>query len=263
MATRIVVCGARGRMGRTIAQLAKASQDFEIIGGIDRATEDDSVSDDYPSIVLPENAAKLIGSADVIIDFSAPAALHSLLDQNADAFKGKALVVGTTGLTADDDVRLNEAARESAVLVAANFSIGVNLLLALAEQAAKTLGPQDYDVEIIEAHHRNKVDAPSGTALALGRAVAAGREIELQSVRRDSRSGNTGKRPDAEIGFHAIRGGDIVGEHSVLFIGRRERIELSHIAGERSLFADGALRAALWISGKTPGRYTMRQVLGL
>ncbi len=263
MPTRIVVCGARGRMGRTIAQLAESSSDIEIAGGIDRAAQDDSVSDEYPSIVLPENASSLIASADVIIDFSAPEALHALLDENADAFKGKALVVGTTGLTADDDARLNEAAKASAVLVAANFSIGVNLLLALAEQAARALAPADYDVEIIEAHHRNKVDAPSGTALALGRAVAEGREVDLQSVRRDSRSGNTGKRPDAEIGFHAIRGGDIVGEHSVMFIGRRERIELSHVASDRALFADGALRAARWMAGKAPGRYTMRQVLGL
>jgi 4-hydroxy-tetrahydrodipicolinate reductase len=263
MPTRIVVCGARGRMGRTIAQLAQPLPDIEVIGGIDRATEDDSAGDIYPSIVVPEDAADLIRRADVVVDFSAPDALRSLLDRNADGFAGKALVVGTTGLTSEADARLDEAAKASAVLVAANFSIGVNLLLALAEQAARALAPADYDVEIIEAHHRNKVDAPSGTALALGRAVATGRDADLQQVRRDGRSGNTGRRPDSEIGFHAIRGGDIVGEHSVLFIGRRERIELAHIASERALFADGALAAARWITGKTPGRYSMRQVLGL
>lgn len=150
-----------------------------------------------------------------------------------------------------------------AVLQAANFSIGVNLLLRLAEEAARTLPAEGYDVEIVETHHRRKADAPSGTALALGRAVAAGREARLEELRRDGRSGVTGERAVGEIGMHALRGGDVVGEHQVLFIGARERIELTHAAGDRALFADGALLAARWIAGKQPGRYQMREVLGL
>jgi 4-hydroxy-tetrahydrodipicolinate reductase len=148
------------------------------------------------------------------------------------------------------------------VLTAANFSVGVNVLLSLVATAAAALGPE-YEVEIVEAHHRRKEDAPSGTALALGRAVAGARGVELDAVRRDGRSGRPGARPAGEIGFHALRGGSIVGEHQVWLIGEMDRLELVHRAADRALFAEGALRAAAWLAGRAPGRYSMRDVLGL
>jgi 4-hydroxy-tetrahydrodipicolinate reductase len=181
---------------------------------------------------------------------------------HGDTLAGKALVVGTTGLGDGERGMMETAARRTAVLQAANFSVGVNLLVALAERAAQVLG-DDYDVEIVEAHHRRKVDAPSGTALALGEAVARGRGVELEDVRIDGRSGRPGERPRGQVAFHALRGGDIVGEHRVMLIGERERIELAHVAQDRALFAEGALRAAKWIAGKPAGSYTMKDVLGL
>ena len=217
----------------------------------------------YPRLESPDGADELIREADVVLDVSAPPFLAGVLDAHGDALAGRALVVGTTGL--DDALvqRLDALAERSAVLVAANFSIGVNLLLALVEEAARRLPAKRYDVEIVEAHHRGKVDAPSGTALALGRAVATGRGKELEPLRRDGRSGHTGERATGEVAFHAIRGGGVAGDHRVYFLGARERLELAHSAADRSLFAEGALVAARWIAGRAAGRYTMRQVLGL
>ncbi|HEX6065976.1 MAG TPA: 4-hydroxy-tetrahydrodipicolinate reductase, partial [Longimicrobiales bacterium] len=203
---------------------------------------------------------ELINGCDVIIDFSAVEGLQNLLQRD---LHGKALVVGTTGLTQEVNARLDAAAKTSPVLVAANFSVGVNLLLGLVEAAARVLAAEQYDVEIVEAHHSRKVDAPSGTALALGQAIAKARGVELDKIRKDSRSGQVGARSRGEIGFHAMRGGDIVGEHRVHFIGGHERIEIAHSAQDRGLFAEGALRAAGWIAGKPPGRYSMKDVLGL
>jgi 4-hydroxy-tetrahydrodipicolinate reductase len=245
MPTKIVISGASGRMGQTLATLIAADTRFALVGGID---EDHPASDD------------VIARSDVIIDFSAVAGLQSLLQRN---IAGKALVVGTTGLTADVKQQLQAAAGRCAVLVAANFSVGVNLLLGLVEAAARVLDPEQYDVEIVEAHHSRKVDAPSGTALALGQAIAQARGTPLEQQRKDGRSGQVGARTKGEIGFHALRGGDIVGEHSVHFIGAHERIEIAHSAQDRGLFAEGALRAAAWIVGKPPGNYTMKDVLGL
>jgi 4-hydroxy-tetrahydrodipicolinate reductase len=184
-------------------------------------------------------------------------------ERHAAALDGRALVVGTTGLDDDTVKQLDALARRTAVLVAANFSVGVNLLLGLAEQAARVLPAATYDVEIVETHHGRKLDAPSGTALALGEAVARGRSVELAGVRRDGRSGTTGERPRGEIAFHALRGGSVAGEHHLHFLGQRERIELAHHAEDRALFAEGALVAARWITGRAPGRYTMGDVLGL
>jgi 4-hydroxy-tetrahydrodipicolinate reductase len=209
-----------------------------------------------------DNCDHVIGNADVIIDFSTPAALSTLLENGHDAMRGKALVVGTTGLTSEIDSKLDELARSTAVLTAANFSIGVNLLIDLVRRAAAVLDAR-FDIEIVEAHHRNKIDAPSGTALALGRAAAEGRHVNLDDVRTDGRSGDTGKRTEGGIAFHALRGGSVVGEHHVHFLGDVERVELSHIATDRVLFANGALAAAQWLSARPPGRYTMRDVLGL
>ncbi len=263
--TAIAVNGAAGRMGRTIAALARERSDLVVVGGIDRTPLSDAEADaaGYPRIVATADAASVLRSADVVLYFSSPAGLAALLDLPEAPLAGKALVVGTTGLGKDELGRVAAAEEHMAVLQAANFSVGVNLLLKLAEEAARALPPERYDVEIVETHHRRKSDAPSGTALALGRAVAAGRGTTLEDVRRDGRSGQTGQRPAGEIAFHALRGGGVAGEHSVLFIGERERIELGHAAADRSLFAEGALEAARWIAGKAPGRYSMVQVLGL
>ncbi len=263
--TAIAVNGAAGRMGRTIAALARERSDLVVVGGIDRTPLSDAEADaaGYPRIVAAADAASVLRSADVVLDFSSPAGLAALLDLPEAPLAGKALVIGTTGLGKDELGRVAAAEEHMAVLQAANFSVGVNLLLKLAEEAARALPPDRYDVEIVETHHRRKADAPSGTALALGRAVAAGRGTTLENVRRDGRSGQTGQRPAGEIAFHALRGGGVPGEHSVHFIGERERIELGHAAADRSLFAEGALEAARWIAGKQPGRYSMAQVLGL
>lgn len=262
MAVRIVVSGATGRMGSQLGRLAHEADDLELVGGIAPDTSAKG-SPPYPGIVPAEAAGELIGGCDVLIDFSAPAHLRTILETHGAALDGRALVIGTTGL--DDDLRraIDVRAARSPVLVAANFSIGVNVLLELARQAARVLGGERFDVEITESHHRHKADAPSGTALALGRAVAEGRGVELEPVRRDGRSGVSGERPRGEIGFHALRGGEIVGEHEVAFIGANERVTLGHIASDRALFAEGALRAARWIAGRAPGSYTMRDVIGL
>ena len=258
---RIVLSGATGRMGQTLAGLIADDDSLSLAGGIGRMPEREC---DIGCVLVetPETAGPWIRESDVVIDFSAPELLRRLLEMHGDALAGSAIVVGTTGLTSDEQAMLRRQAERSAVLQAANFSVGVNLLLALAEEAATVLG-DDYDVEIVEAHHRRKVDAPSGTALALGEAVARGRGVALADVGVNGRSGHAGARPRGEIGFHAVRGGDIVGEHRVMLIGDRERIELGHVAQDRALFAEGALRAARWIAGKEPGMYTMRDVLGL
>ena len=261
MAVRIVVAGATGRMGAQLGRLARESAELELAGGIapDAATE----GSPYPTIVAAADAASLLSQCDVLVDFSAPDHLRSILDRHADALTGRAIVIGTTGLDDATQRTIDDAATRSAVLVAANFSVGVNLLLELARQAARVLGPDAFDVEIVEAHHRHKADAPSGTALALGRAVAEGRAVRLDDVRRDGRSGIGGERERGEIAFHALRGGEIVGEHEVAFIGANERVTLAHVASDRALFAAGALRAAQWIAGRPAGSYTMRDVLGL
>lgn len=260
MALRLVISGATGRMGETLQRLITDDPQLELLGGLDR---DDAGAGSHGSRVVGlADAAEVLREADVLIDFSAPEFLARLLREQRDLLRGKAVLVGTTGLGADERRLLEEVSATSPVLVAANFSVGVNVLLVLAEQAARVLGPE-YDVEVVEAHHRRKVDAPSGTANALGEAVARGREVALDSVRRDGRSGRPGARPSGEIGFHAVRGGGVIGEHDVMFIGEMDRLTLSHHADDRSLFAAGALRAARWLDGRSPGRYTMRDVLGL
>lgn len=247
-------------MGRAIAELAAPDPTFQVIGGLDH---DDAVRDGsgpFPLFAIAD-AGPILGEADVVIDFSAPVFLTDLVSRHADALAAKALVIGTTGLDEGARAQLDRAAARTAVLTAANFSVGVNLLLALTEQVASVLD-SEFDVEIVEAHHRRKEDAPSGTALALGEAVAAGRKVDLTATRRDGRSGRPGPRPDGEIAFHSLRGGDVIGDHEVHFIGGLERITLAHRAADRRLFAAGALRAAGWLPGHEPGRYTMRDVLG-
>jgi 4-hydroxy-tetrahydrodipicolinate reductase len=261
---RLVVSGATGRMGRALGALIRADDGLELIGGIGRSSYELgwATTAGFPAIEAPEEAEWLLRECGVIIDFSSPELFRRLVESQRRHLSNCALVVGTTGLERSDLDTLRELARESPVLPAPNFSVGVNLLVALAEDAARVLD-DEYDVEIVEAHHRRKVDAPSGTALQLGAAVASGRDRSLADLRRDGRSGAGGERPVGEVGFHAVRGGDIIGEHRVMFIGERERVELGHVAATRELFADGALRAARWLAGRPAGLYTMRNVLGL
>jgi 4-hydroxy-tetrahydrodipicolinate reductase len=251
-------------MGGAIAARIAASDDLALIGGTASAARDVAVpGGGHLTTTSPAGAAELLGRADVVIDVSSAGALRDTIAAAGGALSGKALVVGTTGLDAETEALLGGLEKHVAVLVAANFSIGVNLLLGLVEQAARVLDAARFDAEIVDVHHGRKTDAPSGTALALGRALARGRGDELETRRRDGRSGDTGARPPGEIGFHAVRGGGVIGEHRVLFLGQNERIELAHAASDRTLFADGALAAARWLAGRAPGRYTMTQVLGL
>jgi 4-hydroxy-tetrahydrodipicolinate reductase len=251
-------------MGRALARLLAGSDDMRIVGGIARGHPGASPGAvGYPELVDPARAGALIRRSAVVIDFSAPAQLGVLLERHGDALSGRALVVGTTGLDASEESALDRVAATAAVLSSPNFSVGVNVLLGLVERAARVLPPDRYDVEIVEAHHAGKEDAPSGTALALGRAVAEGRGATLEDVRRDGRTGRTGARPRGEIGFHAVRGGGVVGEHAVRFLGALEELVVEHRARSRDLFAEGAVMAARWLAGREPGRYTMARVLGL
>ncbi|HEX6694259.1 MAG TPA: 4-hydroxy-tetrahydrodipicolinate reductase [Longimicrobiales bacterium] len=256
--TRIVISGITGRMGAALLRALPDAAGLQLTGGI---AGHDPGGLPCP-VVTPDKAETVLRNADVVVDFSTPSAVSGLITENAAAFAGKGIVIGTTGLGAEHEKAIDAIARDAAVLTAANFSIGVTLLLDLVRRAARVL-TDGYDIEIVEAHHRNKVDAPSGTALALARAAAASRSVELDEVRIDGRTGNTGKRPDGAIALHALRGGAVVGEHHVHFLGDAERIELAHVASDRILFAQGALHAARWIRGQAPGRYSMNDVLGL
>ena len=241
--TAIGIYGSAGRMGRAIAECA-VDAGASLAGGADAG----------------DDAVPLARRADVLVDFSAPSALAGHL--HAARVTGTPIVVGTTGLSTTHHASIDAAAAEVAVLQTGNTSLGVTLLGILVREAAARLGP-DWDIEIAEMHHRHKVDAPSGTALLLGEAAAAGRGTALGEVRVDSRVGLTGARSEGTIGFASLRGGSVIGDHKVVFAGEGERIELSHLAQDRSIFARGAVRAALWLAGRTAGRYRMGDVLGL
>jgi 4-hydroxy-tetrahydrodipicolinate reductase len=255
-----VVSGASGRMGQAVAVLAAENPAVEIVGGIGRAETQQAQG--YPRVVSPASADGMLRRAGAIIDFSAPPLLRDLLERQRAALAGLAIVIGTTGLEPADHALVREVATHSPVLLAANFSVGVNLLVALVEQAARALPLADFDAEIVEMHHRLKADAPSGTALELLAAIGRGRGAPSAPQRADGRSGHTGARSRGEVGLHALRGGDVAGEHRVVFFGSRERLELSHAVSDRAVFAEGALRAAQWLAGRAPGSYTMQDVLG-
>lgn len=257
---KIAVAGCRGRMGSLVVReiLSGAWDGAELAGG--SVAPGESLDGDF---FLTHDPAALMDRADVLIDFTTPEATRRHVWLAAKS--RKPCVIGTTGLTPADEKEIADAAREAPVLYAPNMSAGVTLLSALVERAAAALGP-GWDIEIFEAHHRAKIDAPSGTALALGRAAARGRapaDIKAPEPFTLARSGATGPRRREEIGFSVARGGDVVGDHTVFFYGAGERIELTHRATDRALFARGALRAALWLSGKPAGLYSMRDVLGL
>jgi 4-hydroxy-tetrahydrodipicolinate reductase len=249
----IAIAGALGRMGRAVAASAAGRADLRVQACFDRP---DAVA---PDLVSRDTA---LAGARVVVDFSSAAASLELAQVCADR-GGPALVIGSTGWTPAEEAALEQAAARVAVVRAGNFSLGVNLLMGLVRQAARSLPARDYDIEILEAHHRRKVDAPSGTALMLGEAAAQGRGVALDAVSERGRDGLTGARKEGAIGFAVIRGGGVVGEHSVLFAAEDEIVTLSHSARDRGLFARGALEAALWVADRPPGLYDMQDVLGL
>ncbi len=254
---RIGVSGALGRMGRAVASVARSDKGA-ILGPLADRPEQAGQTVDGATLVGLDD---LVAGSDVIVDFSSPAATLALT-QACVACSGPALVIGTTGLSADDLARLDEACQRIPIVRSGNFSLGVNLLIGLVEQAARALQAGDWDIEIFEAHHRRKVDAPSGTAQMLGEAAARGRQVSLADVAVRARDGVTGARQDGSIGFSVARGGGIIGEHSVSFAAEEEIITLAHSARDRGLFARGAVAAALWAAHRPPGLYDMMDVLG-
>ena len=264
---KIGVVGATGRMGRMVIKQVHETAGCELVGAVNRPTAAELGHDvgvlagvGALGVKLGNDAAALFKAAEVVIDFTVPAATLAHLKLAAE--HNCNMVIGTTGLTAEHDGAFAAAAQKVAIMQAPNMSAGVVLLTALAEQVARTLG-EEYDIEVLEMHHRHKIDAPSGTALALGAAAAKGRGIDLKAQAIRARDGHTGARPPGAIGFATLRGGDVVGDHSVILATDGERIELTHKAQSRVIYAAGAVRAALWLAGKQPGRYTMRDVLGI
>jgi 4-hydroxy-tetrahydrodipicolinate reductase len=257
MAMRIGIAGITGRMGQLLAEEVKTAG-AELVGGIGRSGSVTRVPANLPSFA---DIIALAGASDVVVDFTNAATARSHAAALATA--GKAWVLGTSGLSDTDEAAVAEAARRIPVVYAANFSAGVNLVLALAERMGAALPADSYDAEIVEMHHRQKVDAPSGTAVGMGRAVAKGRGVALADVMESGRHGHTGARKTGAIGFAALRGGQVVGEHTLIFASGTEHIALTHRAFDRRAFATGAVRAALWVAGRQPGLYSMMDVLGM
>ncbi len=264
---RLAVIGAAGRMGQTLVRTIKEvpgccvggaiempgsialGQDVGLLAGVGKLT-----------VPITDDLAAIADQIDGIVDFSTPNASLQVAALAAKA--GLVHVIGTTGFTADDETRIAAFAKKARIMKAGNMSLGVNLLAALTRKVAAALD-EDFDIEIVEMHHRHKVDAPSGTALMFGQAAAAGRGIDLKTHSIRARDGHTGARARGSIGFATLRGGTVVGEHTVIFAGENERIEITHKAADRGIFARGAVKAALWAHGKPPGLYSMADVLGL
>jgi 4-hydroxy-tetrahydrodipicolinate reductase len=269
MTLNIAIAGVAGRMGGALVRAAGQSlHDLRVVGGTERAGSaalgadlGAMASTRTVGVTATADVATAAANADVWIDFTAPDASLAALDALANT-KVRAAIVGTTGLTPEQEARIAAHAKRIAIVRSNNFSLGVNLLAALVREAAAKL-QAGWDIEIVETHHRRKVDAPSGTALLLGEAAAEGRGEPLSELRLPAREGITGARPDGAIGFAALRGGGVVGDHSVIFAAEREVITLSHEALDRAVFADGALAAAAWAAGKPAGLYSMADVLGL
>jgi 4-hydroxy-tetrahydrodipicolinate reductase len=264
---RLVVAGAAGRMGRMLVQAIHANEELVLAGALERKGSP-ALGQDIGTlaglgplgITITDDPLSALAHADGVIDFTAP---QATLELAAIAAQARIVhVIGTTGLSAEDLKAIDAAGRHAVIIRSGNMSLGVNLLAGLVRRTAKALGIE-YDIEIVDMHHRMKVDAPSGTALMLGEAAAEGRGISLQDHSDRGRDGITGARKPGDIGFAALRGGTVIGDHTVTFAGPGERIELSHRAEDRSLFARGALRAALWGRGRKPSVYSMADVLGL
>ena len=265
-AIRIAVAGASGRMGRTLIRAVAEASDMRLAFALERAGHPDLGQDAGmlagrapKNVPLTDDLLAALAKSDAVLDFTTPAASVALAELAAQA--RIVHVIGTTGCAESDLARLRAAARHAVIVKSGNMSLGVNLLAALAREAAKAL--PNYDIEIVEMHHRMKVDAPSGTALMLGEAAAAGRNVALADHQVRARDGLTGARNDGAIGFASLRGGTVVGDHTVILAGPYERIELTHRAEDRMIFARGALTAARWGVGQKPGLYSMTDVLGL
>src|SRR5712692_10533383 len=264
---RLIVAGAGGRMGRTLIHAIAAMEGATLAGAVEAAGSPVIGRDagelagvGKNGIEIRADVEPLLGQADALLDFTVPAA--TLAFAELAARKALVHVIGTTGLTGESDKLIAEAAKRAVIVKSGNMSMGVNLLAALVKRVAKTLD-EDFDIEILEMHHNKKIDAPSGTALLLGRAAAAGRGVDLNQRSVRGRDGVTGARGAGDIGFAALRGGTVVGDHTVIFAGPAERVELVHKAEDRMIFARGALKAAMWAKGKKPGLYSMADVLGL
>ena len=263
----IVVAGASGRMGQILVRIIRDTDKAFLLGALERPGHPwvgldigAAMSGSAIGTIVTDDPLETLGNANAVVDFTTPAATVALAGLAAQA--RCVHVIGTTGLANEDLAKISIAARHTTIIRAGNMSLGVNLLVQLTKKVARVLD-DDFDIEVIEAHHNQKVDAPSGTALMLGQAAADGRGMDLESVSDRGRNGIIGKRKRGDIGFHAIRGGDIVGEHDVLFASAGERITLRHTATDRSVFARGALKAALWGQDRKAGEYDMFDVLGL
>lgn len=264
----LVVVGAAGRMGQTLIRAIHTIPGARVIGAVERADSPHLGKDagelsgiGIINVPISDDPLPVFAKADGVLDFTTPASTVEFAGYAAQA--RIVHVIGTTGCSADDNAKIAAAARHATIVKSGNMSLGVNLLAVLVEQAARALDADDFDIEILEMHHKHKVDAPSGTALLLGEAAATGRGIALAGNDVRSRDGHTGVRKEGSIGFATLRGGSVVGDHSVILAGTGERITLSHHAEDRAIFARGAVKAALWAHGKKPGLYSMRDVLGL
>ena len=264
---KIAITGAAGRMGRTLARIVHQTDGCELAGGVEQPGSD-ALGQDFGTlagvgelgIAVTDDPLELFTRIDGILDFTAPAATVEFAALAAQA--RIVHIVGTTGFSEEQEEIFEPAARHARIVKAGNMSLGVNLLMALVRRVASALD-EDFDIEVLEMHHRHKVDAPSGTALMLGQAAADGRGVDLADTAVRVRDGQTGARGRGDIGFAALRGGSVVGEHQVLFAGEAERVTLGHISESRDIFARGAVKAALWAQDQNPGLYSMQDVLGL
>lgn len=265
-ALRIAIAGSAGRMGRTLIEAVLADAALALTAALEQSghaalgRDPAEAAGTTSALRVTDDVAGALAASDVLIDFTRPQGTLAHLERCAAL--GKAMVIGTTGFSAADQARISRAAERIPLVIAPNMAVGVNVVFKLAEMAARALG-ENYDVEIIEAHHRHKVDAPSGTALKLGELVAAALGRDLASCAVHGRHGDTGERDPRAIGFHALRGGDIVGEHTVMFAGDGERVEVTVRSASRMTYALGALRAAKFLRQRAPGRYDMFDVLGI
>ncbi len=266
-AVKIAINGAAGRMGRALINAALVTPNAKLSAAVDRPNCPDLGMDAGSFVGLPasgvelsDNLAAALAASDVLVDFTRPEGTMTALDACVKA--SRAMVIGTTGMTPEQKTRIDAAAKQIPICMAANFSIGVSVTMKLLELAAKTFG-NTVDIEILETHHKHKLDSPSGTALVMGEVVAQATGRNLKDVALYGREGQVGARDRNTIGFSAIRGGDVVGDHTVMFLAEGERLEITHKATSRLNFAQGAIRTAIWLSGRKPGFYSMREVLGL
>lgn len=264
---RITVTGASGRMGQQLIRAIDENPDTRLTGATERSGHDwvgqdigTALGGQARGVVVTDDPSDAFAASDAVLDFTLPVA--SVAHAEVAAATQTIHVVGTTGLEASDIDRIDAAGQKTVIVRAGNMSLGVNLLTELTRKVAAALG-EDFDIEVVEMHHNQKIDAPSGTALMLGQAAADGRGISLDAAKDSGRDGITGARKRGDIGFATLRGGDVIGEHDVIFAGAGERLILRHVATDRMLFARGAVRAALWARDKTPGAYSMLDVLGL